>query len=115
MEEKRVEPIVLEYEGGKTYTLEFSRETVAMAENRGFNREDFGAKMMIRVPELFYFAFMKNHPTISKEKTDKILFEDLGGVSEALSQRLTDLFNAPYKYLFNETGEVKNPKLTVRL
>ena len=114
-EKKRVEPIVLEYEDGKTYTLEFSRETVQMAERAGFSRDDFGDKLMVRVPQLFYYAFMMHHPTVSKEKTDQILFEDLGGVSEALSNRLTELFNAPYLYLFNETGEVKNPKLTVRL
>ena len=115
MEEKRVEPIVLEYEGGKTYTLEFSRETVKQAERAGFNREDFGPKMMIRIPELFYYSFMKNHPSVSKEKTDQILFDDLGGVTEAISKRLTELFNAPYNDLFNETGEVKNPKLTVHM
>lgn len=114
-EKKKVEPITLKYENGTVYTLEFSRETVKMAERAGFSRDDFGDKMMTRISEMFFYAFMMHHPTMSKEKADKILFDDLGGVSEALSERLTDLFNAPYEDLFNETGEVKNSKLTVLL
>ena len=115
MEEKRVEPIVLEYEGGKTYTLEFNRETVKMAENAGFNTQDIGQKTMNRIEQLFFYAFMMHHPSISREKTNSILYEDLGGLSEALSDRLRELFEAPLNTLINESGEVKNSKLTVRL
>lgn len=114
-EKKKVEPIVLQYENGTTYTLEFSRETVKMAERAGFDPREVGNKSMMQVPMLFFYAFMMHHPSISREKTDSILFDDLGGVSEAISARLTELFTEPYRTLFNESGEVKNAKLTVLL
>ena len=114
-EKKRVEPIVLKYEDGTTYTLEFSRETIAYAEKSGFKRTEVSNNEMNQIPLLFYLAFRMHHPTVSKEKANKILFDDLGGLTETLSERLIKLYNSPYEDLFNETGEVKNPHLTVSM
>lgn len=110
-----MKPIVLEYKDGEIYTLEFNRETVAMAEEDGFRRTDAADKLMIRLPQLFYFAFKKNHPTIQRAKTDQILFDDLGGVSEEMMDRLLELFDNPYGELINVNGKVKNPQVTVKL
>lgn len=110
-----MKPIVLEYKDGEAYTLEFSRETVAMAEDNGFRRDDASEKLMVRVPQLFYFAFKKNHPAIPRSKTDQILFEDLGGVSEDMLGRLLELLESPYETLINTSGKVKNPQLTVKM
>ncbi len=115
MEEKRVEPIILKYEDGTVYTLEFDRDTVAYAEKAGFKRTEITNNEMTMIPQLFFLAFRMHHPTMSKEKANKILFDDLGGMTEALSARLIELYNAPYITLFNESGEAKNPKLTVVL
>lgn len=114
-EKKKVEPIVLRYEDGKVYTLEFNRETIGEAEKAGFKRNEILNNEMTQIPLLFFMAFKMHHPTMSKDKANKILFEDLGGLSEGLSERLIELYNAPYEDLFNETGEVKNPHLTVVL
>lgn len=97
------------------YTLEFSRDTVAMAERMGFNRDDAGDKMMTRIPELFFFAFMMHHPQISRKKTNSILFDDLGGLTTEQIERLVDLFDNPYDELLNKSGTPKNPKVTVTL
>ena len=110
---ERVEPIKLKFKDGKEYTLEFSRETVAEAEEGGFKRFDFMDKIMTRSTEIFYYAFKMHHPDITKEETDEILFEDLGGMPNGMLDRLTDLFNAPYDALINETGEPKNANLTI--
>ena len=114
-ERKRVEPIVLRYENGTVYTLEFSRDTVKLAEEAGFKRTSIQNNEMTMIPLVFSMAFKMHHPEMTKEDTDKILFEDLGGMTEAISNKLIALYNAPYETLFNETGEVKNPGLTVVL
>lgn len=112
---EKVEPIVLSYEDGQEYVIEFSRETASDAEKAGFTLDDIDQKMMTRVPELIYWGLKMHHPTISKDKAKTILFDDLGGVSEKLLQRLIALYSAPYNALVNESGKPKNPKLTVNL
>lgn len=111
-----VNPIIItNSETNDEYTLEFSRESVMFAENHGFTIEDFGEKLMTRIPQLFYFAFRMHHPRMTQAMTDKILFEDLGGVTEGLSERLVELYNAPYETLINSEGTPKNSKVTVKL
>ena len=99
----------------KDYTLEFSRETVAFAQARGFKEEEIDTMDMIRVPELFFYAFRMHHSNVSRAETDRILFEDLGGMSPELLQRLTLLYIIPHRTLFNHTGKSKNPRVTVEL
>ena len=116
MDEKKKEtPLVLRYEDGRVYTLEFSRDTVALAGDLGFKRSEILNNEMKQIPILFFAAFKMHHPEMTQPETDKILFEDLGGMTEAISDRLIALYTEPYNDLFNETGEVKNPKLTVVL
>ena len=110
-----VKPVILQFEGGEEYTLEFSRETIAYAEDHGFSKEDFDTKTMVRMPELFFYAFRMHHPEVTREQADGILFNDLGGVSSELAHRLVELYNEGYKSLINVSGKPKNPKLTVRL
>ena len=116
MEEKEIRPITLTMADGKVYTLEFNRSTVEMAERAGFSREEAVDKMMTFLPMLFFYAFMMHHPTIKREKTDKILFEDLGGLSNAVISRLIDLYDLPYDELISkDDAESKNPRVTVTL
>lgn len=110
---EKINPIVITKDG-KEYILEFSRETVKTAERTGFNKDEAGSMLMNSVPELFYHAFKMHHPTIKRSVTDSILFEDLGGVSDALLERLLQLYDEPYTTLFNESGEPKNPNVTVK-
>lgn len=110
---KNIKPIVLQFADGVEYTLEFSRETVVYAERQGFRTDDIDSMVMTRVTELFYYAFRMHHPTVKKEKTDKILFEDLGGITEAITDRLLELYNVPFESLINEEGTPKNANLTI--
>ena len=115
IEMEKVNPITIRFEGGETYTLEFNRKTVAAAERAGVVIGDASDRLMTTLPELFFYAFKMHHPSIKREKTDKILFDDLGGLSEAQMERLIDLYEAPYEALMNEGEDVKNPNVTVTL
>ncbi len=112
---KEIRPITLtDNESGTKYTLEFTRETVGFAQFKGFNIEDIDAKAMIAVPDLFYYSFRANHKSISREKTDKILFEDLKGLPSGMLERLVQLYYLPYETLLNsDEEETKNAKMTV--
>lgn len=106
-------PIILTMEDGKEYRLEFDRKTVEYSERMGFNTDDIEHKMMIRVPELFWFSFRKNHPEVTKEESDKILFDELGGTTEQMTERLVQLYADAYMSLVNNEGKPKNPKVRV--
>ena len=112
---EQVKPIVLhDEENKKDYTLEFDRETVQWCEQRGFKIEDVGDYSLTKVPELFFYAFRMHHKNISRERTDRILFEDLGGLPKGMLERLIQLYAAPYEALnAARDGAAKNPKMTV--
>lgn len=107
-------PIKLQYEDGTEYVLEFNAQTVQEAERAGFTIGEIVNKPMTLVPLLFYFAFKMHHPTIAKKKTDKILKEDLGGLSEAFQERLVELYLAPMEEL-GGSDTPKNPTMRVEL
>lgn len=108
-------PIVITMEDGKEYTLEYNRDAVVAAEEDGFITDDIDVKMMLRIPQLFYFAFYKNHPEVTREKSDDILFNQLGGLSQEMTQRLAELYADAYTSLMNNEGKPKNPKVRVRM
>ena len=68
---------VFEYENQK-YTLEYTRESIALMEKQGFLAEDIVAKPMLMLPLAFEGLFYKNHRNINKPKIDEIfdLFKD---------------------------------------
>lgn len=112
---EQVKPIILhDAENEMDYTLEFNRETIRFAEARGFDIDDVGRYPMTKLPELFYYAFRMHHKNISREKTDRILFDDLGGMPSGMAERLGALYAAPFEALTNGNGEkTKNSKMTV--
>ncbi len=112
---EQVKPIILhDTENMIDYTLEFNRESVKFAEARGFDIEDVGRYPMTKLPELFYYAFRMHHKNVSREKTDRILFDDLGGMPDGMAERLGSLYAAPFSALTNSDGnEGKNRKVTV--
>jgi hypothetical protein len=114
---EQVKPIILhDTEAGIDYTLEFNRETIRFAESRGFDMEDVGKYPMTKLPELFYYAFRMHHKNVSREKTDRILFDDLGGMPSGMAERLGALYAAPFEALANNDGSnAKNSKMTVEL
>lgn len=110
----RVKPITIhDAENNIDYTLEFNRESIRFAEQRGFDISDVAKFPMTKLPELFFYAFRMHHKNISRERTDRILFDDLGGMPDGMAERLGLLYSAPFEVLSAESGKVKNPKMTV--
>ena len=110
-----VKPIILKNKDTE-YTLEFSRESVKFAEMRGFKYEEVSDYPMTKIPELFFYAFRMHHPNVARNQTDKILFEELGGVPEGLVDRLVELYLQPFNALIPEEGnERKNSKWSVEM
>lgn len=110
-----VKPIRITTEDGKEYTLEFSRKTVSIAEDAGFSLKDISAKPMSSVTTLFHCAFLKNHPYMTSRETERILFEELGGIGnlpEGMIERLMELYAAPFE---STTDGLKNVKARVEL
>lgn len=113
---ERVNPIVIRNEEtGDVYTLEFDRDSVRFAESRGFDIEDVTKYPLTKVPELFWYAFRMHHKSVSKEKADRILFDDLGGLPDGAGERLINLYGATMNSLNNSENKPKNPKVTVEL
>ena len=120
--EAEVKPIVLRFtDTNQVYTLEFNRQTITYAEKNGFplnpfNREQVIFEKPIEVLEdLFYYSFMKNHRGISKTITDKILYDDLGGMSTAIMERLMELYFLGYSSLISTEEKQKNSTLAVEM
>lgn len=115
--EERVQPArVTDNDTGITYELDFSRESVRFAENRGFAVDEIAKFPVTRIPELFYYAFRKNHKNIARSQTDALL-DDMGGVSSKLMERLMQLYNqaALAHVIAADEDAEKNEKVTVEL
>ena len=116
--EDRVRPVrLVDNETGEEYTLDFSRDGVRFAEGRGFKPDDVLDYPASRIPELFFYAFRKNHKNMAKNQTDRILEEQLGGMTEALLTRLIQLYNqaALTHLIVTEEDSAKNARMTVEL
>ncbi len=91
-EKKRINPMkVIEPKAGKAYILDFSRESIKHAEDRKFKFGEVTDYVAGGLPDLFYYAFRKNHKSMTRPETDAIL-EDLGGLMDAEIVRLIDLY-----------------------
>lgn len=110
-EKKEIKPIVLKDSNGEVYVLEFDRASVKFAEQRGF---DTGAESLTitGMEELFFYAFRKHHPKLSKADTDKILYEKLHGFPKGMVDRLAELFALPYEALVQTEEASKNATMT---
>lgn len=115
-EEKTIKPIVLKNnENGDVFTLEFNRESVKFAESKGFTLDAVEMSPMTALPDLFYYAFRMHHRNIGRNQTDKILFDDLGGLSDVIIERLGELYTKPYTDLIQSEENSKNSKMSVEL
>ena len=108
---ERVNPMVItDPDTGREYTLEYSRKTVARAEQAGLNINDLESKSMTMIPLLFWGAFLMHHPGMTREQSDKILFDGLGGLNESEMAHLGKLYAAPFQTLIASEGEGGNPR-----
>ena len=113
----RVQPVrVNDNKTGMAYELDFSRESVKFAENRGFKVDELTVFPVTRVPELFYYAFRKNHKNVARSQTDALL-DGMGGMTSAFLVRLMQLYNqAALTHLIStDEDSAKNAEVTVEL
>jgi len=106
-------------ETGESFVLEFTRATVKFAESRGFVVSNVGDFPTTLLPDLFFYAFRANHKNVSREKTDKILFDEFAPVPKEYITRWLELYAEPMTALIatEETEEEsrKNTRVTVEL
>ena len=113
---KSIKPIILRNEIGDVYVLEFNRSSVKFAEARGFNVQILEDSVnMSGIEDLFFYAFRMHQPDKSKADTDKILYDELGGLHEGMLERLVELYLAPFNTLIASEDGAKNSKMTVEL
>lgn len=115
MNEERVNPIRITVDG-TVYELDFSRESVAFAEQRGFKTEDVSEFPNTKVPELFFYALRKNHKFIARTQSDKLL-DSIGGMTVAVMERLMQLYNqTAYAHrVITDEELAKNSNVTVEM
>ena len=110
---ERLNPMVIaDPENGREYTLEYSRKTVEKTEKAGLDVNEIESKSMTMIPLLFWGAFLMHHPYMTREQTDKILFDGLHGLNEEEMSYLGKLYAAPFQTLIaNDREEAeKNPR-----
>lgn len=114
-EKNIVKPIIIhDKENGRDYTLEFNRDTIKFAEQRGFKIEDVDAFPMTKLPEFFWYAFRMHHPSFSLNQAEKLM-DRMGGIGEAMGKRLGELWAVPFEALNPTDGDEKNAGVTVEL
>lgn len=87
----------------KTYTLEYTRKTVAQMERGGFRIDEVMAKPMTSLPTLFAGAFLAHHPGVPRSTIDSIYtrLPNKEGLIDALSM----LYNEPINALLDGPEE----------
>jgi hypothetical protein len=120
MADEYVKPmVVIDDLTGERYTLDFTRESVMFAQNRGFKVGEVREFPTINIKKLWYYAFRANHKSLAENQTDKLfdkLFPD--GMFPTHINRLVELYEqAAYDklVLLEEDSDGKNPNVTVEL
>ena len=115
MSEKKSKPMIItDPENGKEYTLEFSRKSVAKTEQAGLDINKMDSQSMTMIPLMFWGAFLMHHPYMTREQTDKILFDGLGGLNEDELEYLGKLYAAPFESLIASEDESNPRKMAVK-
>lgn len=91
--------IQITYEN-RTYTLEYTRESVRTMESMGFVADELFTKPALRIPELFYGAFAVHHRGIKRKDVDK-MFNGIANRSE-LIQKLVEMYRDTLNTLMDE-------------
>lgn len=95
---------------GTTYTLAFTRETIAETEDMGFVLSEAYDKPMKSIILLWRGAFLEHHRTLDNAKKEA-LFEKIDKTE--LLGALVDLYSEPVKSLFDEEHSKNAVKWTV--
>ena len=107
-----VKPIkITDTNTGEEFTLEFDKESVRDAENRGFDIDDVAKFPISKTEELFWYAFRKHHKRVDLLKARKLL-EGIGTLPDGFLERLLALYAKPYE-AFTESEEEITPFVKV--
>lgn len=116
--EDKIKPIrITDKENGAVYELDFSRDSVKFAEERGFMLENVVNFPVTNLPLLFFYAFRKNHKNVPKNRVDSI-YDRLGGLSTSFIERLMLLYDQAQQsnnVLDSDEDMGKNGNLSVEL
>lgn len=110
---KKLSPMIItDPDSGREYTLEFNRKSIVKAEQSGLDVNKFESSSMTMIPTMFWAAFQWHHPHMTKEQTDEILFDKLGGLSEKEMEHLAKLYAEPFQTLIakGDNAEGTNPR-----
>lgn len=112
---ERLKPMVItDPDEGREYTLEYSRKTVSRVEQAGLDVNQIDTKSMTMIPLMFWGAFLMHHPHMTREQTDKILFDGLGGLNTDEMTYLGKLYAEPFQTLVSREGEENPRKMAVK-
>lgn len=89
----------------RTYTLEYTRETVRTMESMGFIADELFTKPALRIPELFYGAFAAHHRGIKRKDVDR-MYNGMQNRSE-LIQKLVEMYRDTLSTLMDEPEGVE--------
>lgn len=91
---------------GKSYALEYTRDSVKEMERRGFVAAEILEKPLTVLPELFAGAFIANHRFVSRKKIDEIFtqFDDKCDLLNALAE----MYSLVLEEFVAELEQVKN-------
>lgn len=119
---EEVRPIEIILENGDKYTLEFDRDTVKWAEQRGFRGNPAnGYSPLMDTPitfteDIFFYSFHMHHRNVTKQFTDNMLYNVLKGMPEGMLERLMTLHALTYNALVNnDEDDSKNSGVVVRM
>jgi len=87
----------------KTYTLEYTRNSVRQMERSGFVLEELDRKPMTMIPAMFAGAFLAHHPFVKQDKIEEI-YGQLKNKAKLL-ETLTEMFGEPYETLIDDSNE----------
>ena len=86
--------------GNEKYTLAYSLDTVRTMEQAGFVIEEVATKPAVRIPELFYGSFIKNHRGIKRKMVEEI-YKNLNRKDELVTA-LAELYREAQSSLIDE-------------
>lgn len=113
--------LITDNDSGNTYELDFCRDSIRFAEQRGFILDDVPRFPATKWYEFFFYAFRMHHRNMARNQTDALL-DKYGGMTPSLLDRLIDLYNQAL--VANNAGEnvyqededaAKNSHVTVEL
>ena len=113
----RVKPIIIRFGEDEEYTLDFNRESVKFAEERGFVIGTAGDFPMTKIPEFFYYSMRANHKKLARSQTDAIL-DRIGGLTPKMIDRLGQLYVQAIEsnnVIQDEEDLAKNGSVTVEM